>query len=136
MDADFILTDNFIVRSYRLMGDDDQAFEWFIRSLTQDRENAEQLQSWKTLYANSGWRGIFERQLEKQREKEKTADFNPMQSARLYIELGNREEAFANTEKAFVQHSWAMTTLKVEPQFDSLRSDPRFDDLVRRVGLK
>ena len=59
-----------------------------------------------------------------------------MQSARLYIELGNREEAFANIEKGFVQHNWAMTTLKVEPQFDSLRSDARFDDLIKRVGLK
>jgi hypothetical protein len=49
--------------------------------------------------------------------------------------MGNKEEALADLEKAYSGHFGIMTTLKVEPTFDPLRSDPRFQDLLRRVGL-
>jgi hypothetical protein len=52
-----------------------------------------------------------------------------------YIGMGNKDQAFAWLEKAYSQHSYALITLKVEPGYDSLRSDPRFQDLMRRVGL-
>jgi hypothetical protein len=48
----------------------------------------------------------------------------------------NKEQALAWLEKAYKQHSNLMTTRKVEPAFDPLRSDPRFKDLQRRVGLE
>jgi TolB-like protein/DNA-binding winged helix-turn-helix (wHTH) protein/Flp pilus assembly protein TadD len=49
--------------------------------------------------------------------------------------MGHREEALRWLEKAYEQHSNAMTILKVEPIYDSVRTDPRFQDLMRRVGL-
>jgi len=52
-----------------------------------------------------------------------------------YIALGDKDRAFFWLEKAYAQHSNAMTWLKVGPMFDPLRSDPRFQDLMRRVGL-
>jgi TolB-like protein/DNA-binding winged helix-turn-helix (wHTH) protein/Flp pilus assembly protein TadD len=52
-----------------------------------------------------------------------------------YIAMGNREEAFNWLQKECLEHSYAMTTLKVEPAYDPLRSDPRFQELLRRVGL-
>ncbi len=52
-----------------------------------------------------------------------------------YVGMGNKDEAFAWLEKAYSQHSNVLTTLKVDPAFDPLRSDPRFKDLLRRVGL-
>jgi len=47
----------------------------------------------------------------------------------------DKEQTLAWLEKAYTQHSNAVTTLKVEPAFDWLRSDPRFQDLMRRVRL-
>jgi hypothetical protein len=52
-----------------------------------------------------------------------------------YLGLGDKDEAFAWLERVYSQHSNVLTTLKVDPHFDPLRSDPRFQDLLRRVGL-
>ncbi len=55
---------------------------------------------------------------------------------RFYAKLEMPEQAFVYLEKAFGAHLWGMIKLKIEADFDPLRSDSRFDDLVRRVGLK
>ena len=52
-----------------------------------------------------------------------------------YIGLGNKEEALAWLQEAYLQHSAALTALKVDPTYDPLRNDPRFQDLLRRLGL-
>jgi tetratricopeptide (TPR) repeat protein len=52
-----------------------------------------------------------------------------------YVGMGNNDLALAWLEKAYAQHSNAMTTLKVDPLYDPLRGDPRFQNLLRRVGL-
>jgi DNA-binding winged helix-turn-helix (wHTH) protein/TolB-like protein/Flp pilus assembly protein TadD len=53
----------------------------------------------------------------------------------IYAGLGERDQAFAWLEKAYQERYPSMTLIGVEPTFDSLHSDPRFADLVRRVGL-
>ncbi|HVS82217.1 MAG TPA: protein kinase [Pyrinomonadaceae bacterium] len=55
--------------------------------------------------------------------------------ALIYAGLGEKDQAFTWLEKAYEEHAFKMAWLKVEPQWDSLRSDPRFADLLRRVGL-
>ena len=53
----------------------------------------------------------------------------------VYLALGEKQQALDWLEKAYEDRNWWMPWIKVEPRFDSLRSDPRFADLVRRVGL-
>jgi TolB-like protein/tetratricopeptide (TPR) repeat protein len=55
--------------------------------------------------------------------------------ALIYAGLGEKEEAFAWLEKSFVARDKGLTYLKIDPCLDPLRSDARFQDLVRRVGL-
>ncbi len=55
--------------------------------------------------------------------------------ALIYAGLGDKDQAFAWLDKAYEEHSFQMAWLKVEPRWDTLRSDPRFADLLRRVGL-
>jgi serine/threonine-protein kinase len=65
-----------------------------------------------------------------------TTDYvSPAELAILYAGLGDKDEAIAALERAFAAHDSQMQYLKVEPHYDSLRSDPRFTDLMRRVGL-
>ncbi len=55
--------------------------------------------------------------------------------AQVYIALGDKERGFEWLEKAYQRHSHTLVTLKMAPLNDSIRSDPRFADLVRRIGF-
>lgn len=53
----------------------------------------------------------------------------------VYAGLGEKGQAFRWLERSYQDHDFEMAWLKVDPFIDPLRSDPRFADLVRRVGL-
>jgi tetratricopeptide (TPR) repeat protein len=55
--------------------------------------------------------------------------------ALVYTGLGDKKEAFKWLELAYEAHDVGLVYLKIDPCLDPLRSDPRFDDLIRRVGF-
>ena len=55
--------------------------------------------------------------------------------ALIYAGLGDKDQAFAWLAKSFAAHDKGLTYLRIDPCLDPLRSDPRFQDLVRRVGF-
>jgi hypothetical protein len=55
--------------------------------------------------------------------------------ATFYARVGQNDEAIKLLEKAYEERDFRLTTITVSFEFDGLRSDPRFKDLVRRVGL-
>jgi len=69
--------------------------------------------------------------------KLKTTDkyVSPAELAVLYIGLGDKEAAFQALERAYNERDPQLHVLKVEPFYDRLRSDPRFTDLLKRVGF-
>ena len=73
---------------------------------------------------------------EQAKEKEKNGKINYAHLASLSMELGQNEQAIEYLEKAVDQNKFTLITLKVNPRYDRLRSNTRFDDLVSRVGLK
>jgi TolB-like protein/DNA-binding winged helix-turn-helix (wHTH) protein/lipoprotein NlpI len=60
---------------------------------------------------------------------------SPAELAILYVGLGDKHNAIASLEKAYADRDLQLQYLKVVPEYDPLRSDPRFQELVRRVGL-
>ena len=60
---------------------------------------------------------------------------SPGQIAIIYIALGEKDKAFERLEEANRVYDLNIMRLKVERRFDPIRSDPRFDDLVRRIGI-
>ena len=53
----------------------------------------------------------------------------------IYMGLGDKDQAFEWFNKTFEENPYRIAWLKVDPRFDSLRSDPRFADLLRRMKL-
>jgi adenylate cyclase len=86
-------------------------------------------------YALSGQKTEAQGLLDALKERSGREYVDPAVIALIYTSLGDRDRAFEWLEKAFAVRSFWMTWLKVEPKFDPLRSDPRFKELMRRVGI-
>ncbi len=68
-------------------------------------------------------------------ERAKRRDVPALHAAYVQIGLGNLEQAFELMEKSYRERAGLLVFLKVEPIFDPLRSDPRFTNLLERLGL-
>ncbi len=119
---------------YEMKGDRAQAYEWFMKS--QKRINSEHIELFQKAYETSGWRGVRQGFFELNKVKEQKPSANYFAMARQCALLGDKEQAFEYLNKAVEKRQGQMCMLNVEPSFDLLRDDPRFDELVRRVGLK
>ena len=86
-------------------------------------------------YAVSGNRAEAEKVLGHLRSLATQKYVPPFTIALIYSGLGDKDQAFAWLEKAYGERSVWLTWLKVDPKFDSLRTDPRFADLLRRIRL-
>ncbi|MHC4686975.1 MAG: tetratricopeptide repeat protein, partial [Planctomycetota bacterium] len=86
-------------------------------------------------YALSGRKDEAETLLKELQERATSEYVLPIYFARLYASLGNKDEAFRWLEKAYQERNSAMNLLKISPAWDSMRSDPRFDDLVERMNF-
>src|SRR5882724_9485704 len=89
-------------------------------------------------YAVSGNKAEAEKiilQLKEQSEQSKQFYVPAYGIATIYAGLGDKERAFAYLEKEYANGAFYLNYLKVDPEVDNLRSDPRFADLLRRVRL-
>lgn len=68
--------------------------------------------------------------------RSRTAYVPAWQIGTLYTRAGKKDEALEWLEKAYQAHDPNMPYISVDPIFDSLRDDPRFRDLLRRMNLK
>ena len=57
-------------------------------------------------------------------------------AATFYVALGEKDRAFAELNKAYENREPSMRSLKIDPLLDPLRDDPRFKELMRRMGLQ
>ena len=83
----------------------------------------------------SGERGAARKVLKKLRGLSERSYVPSYGIAVIYAGLGETDRAFQWLEKAYGDRSEGLGLLKVSPEFDNLRSDPRFANLVSRSGL-
>ena len=86
-------------------------------------------------YAVAGKRVQAQKALNHLRKLSKKQHIGPTLLVQIYIGLGETDQAFKCLEEIYAGRYPLMLYLKVDPAFDSVRSDPRFADLLRRVGL-
>jgi TolB-like protein/DNA-binding winged helix-turn-helix (wHTH) protein/Flp pilus assembly protein TadD len=87
------------------------------------------------VYGQSGNEAEARRALEELEKMNKQHPVDPGALAWAHLGMGHQEEGLRWLEKAHEQHSNAMTMLKVEPIYDPVRKEPKFQELLRRVGL-
>jgi len=116
------------------------------------RMDNEALEIWKASYAARGDReaeeiitrgikendylGTLQRVAEMLVARSRTAYVTPWQIGTLYTRAGKNDEALKWLEKAYEAHDQNTPYLSVDPIFDGLRDDPRFQDLLRRMKLR
>jgi TolB-like protein/DNA-binding winged helix-turn-helix (wHTH) protein/Flp pilus assembly protein TadD len=87
-------------------------------------------------YLAVGKRAEAESILRELERESKRAHLSPYMSATIYAGLGQKDRAFEFLEKAYSERALDLSWfLKADPRIDSLRSDPRYQSLLRRVGL-
>ncbi len=91
-------------------------------------------------YKESGFKAavktLAQESLKQLNERTRRGEYIPaMDFARLFVRLGDRDQAFVCLEKAGEERNGLVFYLKHDPAFDSLRDDPRFEAVLRRVGL-
>jgi tetratricopeptide (TPR) repeat protein len=84
-------------------------------------------------YQSSGCSGMIRKELEFTSDPA-SPEYDPFAAGTMSSLLGNKDEAFRFLEKAHAERV-GIVFLKIEPQLDNIRSDPRYADLLRRTGL-
>ena len=86
-------------------------------------------------FAEGGYRGALQRVAETLVARSRTTYVTPWQIATLYTRAGKNSEALEWLEKAYQAHDQNMPYISVDPIFDDLRKEPRFQDILRRMKL-
>jgi TolB-like protein/cytochrome c-type biogenesis protein CcmH/NrfG/predicted Ser/Thr protein kinase len=86
-------------------------------------------------YAKGGIRGYDLWELQRLREESRHRYVKPAAFAFAYAALGEKDQAFSYLEKAYENRDSELTRLQTNPRLDPLRSDPRFQDLLRRMNF-
>jgi len=98
-------------------------------------DSAEMLSVLGIAYAKMGQRQEAENCLAKMRALTPQRYVAPASMGLIHLALGQRDVALDLLEKGYEDHSWWMQFLKVDPRFDELRGDARFERLLKRLGL-
>lgn len=112
-----------------------EAVAEFQQALTLDKESINALVGLGYAYAISGKKTEAMQIVAQLKELAKQRYISPYHLAVIYTGLGDREQALTELEKAADERFNWFVFIKVEPLFDSLRSEPRFTALVGRLGL-
>jgi serine/threonine-protein kinase len=112
-----------------LQGKESEAFEWLQKLLSIRKVDQKTLDTFKAAFETSGWRGALSEWLRRIDQ----LGGNTFDRALYNAQIGEKDEAFRYLEKVYERREIWMTYLEVDPRLDSLRDDPRFDELLKRV---
>jgi len=134
LDHNFFIAHKGLAKAYKSKGMEKESIsEWEQVDVLEGE--SDQAEATKIAYARGGYKGVLKawlKAVEHQRAAGGYVDYS--KEASIQAQLGNKDLALQALEKAFAEGE-DMTFLNVEPEWDPIRSDPRFQDILRRVGL-
>jgi len=136
LDPNFWFSHCFLGRAYEQKRKFPEAIAEFQRAIEVDKDNSEIWSGLGNAYAVSGKTAEGQKVLDHLKELSAHGWVAPYNVAVIYAGLGDKNQAFAVLEQAYKDRSYYMATyLATDERLDNLRSDPRFADLRKRVGL-
>jgi tetratricopeptide (TPR) repeat protein len=133
LDPNFIYRESPLAGVYREQGKLDEALALYLKAAEiRHRPSAGLAIVYAQLGREAEAREVLRQLLERRKSRYMRADA----IAAVYAALGEREEAFAWLETAYREHSSSLPNVAFLSEFRSLLSDPRFADLIRRIGLE
>jgi TolB-like protein/Tfp pilus assembly protein PilF len=100
-----------------------------------DKNYAEFAAALEAGFRSDGWLGALRKAIEVLLAQRKTGYISSYTIAGLYADLGDKDHAFEWLNTAYQEHDTNLVTLRTDFHFDSLRSAPRYAELVRRIGF-
>jgi TolB-like protein/Tfp pilus assembly protein PilF/predicted Ser/Thr protein kinase len=136
MEPNYWLSHTVLGLTYKQQGNLSSALEELQKAVKLESEMPWSLAELGYFYAQSGRKSEAEQVLKELSQLSKRRYVSPYFPAMVYVGLGRKEQALTLLEKGYADRSTFMTLMKVDPEFDPLRSEPRFVALLRRMGLE
>jgi TolB-like protein/Tfp pilus assembly protein PilF/predicted Ser/Thr protein kinase len=125
----------YLAQAYLEKGMYQETFEEFQKALSLSRGETPYQAELANAYAAAGRKQDARRMLQALLELSRHQYVSPYSLAFVYAGLGDKDQVFDWLNKAYEERSVHLMSIQVHPRFASLRSDPRFEALVRRIGL-
>jgi DNA-binding winged helix-turn-helix (wHTH) protein len=130
----YMETAKWIIRSYAMKRDNANAFEWYLHQKQRDGASANEIASIETAFQNDGWQGVLRLIVDA------PGDGKPLPKNNLtagtFAQLGEKDKAFEVLDNMLKRHALMLILIARNPEFDPLRDDPRFDQILRKMKLK
>jgi len=135
MDPNFAIAHTFLAHAYQQKGMFDEAIREAQKAMELLEGSEYRLGNLGDAYARAGKKQEARSILARLKEASRDHYVSPYQTGLIYASLGQPDEALDWLERAYQDRYWMIAFLKVDPRWDSLRSHPRFIDILRRTGL-
>jgi TolB-like protein len=110
--------------------------EWKLYGqLARDEKQSQFVSALEQGFRSSGWKGALTKGIAIRQAQRKTGYSSAYKLAQLFADLGNKDQAFKWLDTAYRERDFYLIGLNTDFLLDPLRSDPRFAELVRKVGL-
>lgn len=103
--------------------------------LSGDGDESEFASALEQGFHSAGWKGALAKGIEIRQRQRKTGYSSAYSIAGLYAELGEKDQAFRWFDTAYQERDFNLLSLRTDFSLDAIRSDPRFVELVHKVGL-
>jgi TolB-like protein/DNA-binding winged helix-turn-helix (wHTH) protein/tetratricopeptide (TPR) repeat protein len=124
-----------LAANYEQLGKEKEAAEEYLQFEILSGSSPRRIKRLREGLARSGAKGFWQASLEDYLRTAKSSYAPPVLVAGVYMRLGDKARALQWLEKGYQERDDLMIDLNVDPVFDAFQSEPRFHDLVRRVGL-
>lgn len=135
LDPSFVRAHAGLGIAYEQQGLYNDAIEEYEKAIALSRRSPILLSSLGQAYAASGNKDNAHRVLDELKSLSKQGYVSQFDMALIFAGLGERDLALESLMKAYQDRDFRMVELSVESRFDNLRTDPRYKELLRRVGL-